>query len=276
MATWLLKTDANLKSQWIRRRGISLLAGQAEVYGYALSATSDGDYVVGGRTDSTGTGDYDGFVVRMDEDGTSIWEQTLGGSKADRIHSIAQTTDSGFIIAGVTQSYGARAEDMWLVKTDPFGFVQWNGIFGGNKNERAFSVIQTHDGGYVAAGFTESYSNGGRDAWLIKTDGSGNLQWRQSFGGKFDDVFLSLRQTRDDGFILAGWTESLGAGGRDGWLVRADSQGVMLWQRSFGGSGQDRFESVRLTREGGYIVAGNSASSITGMPSVWLVKIAPE
>ena len=144
-----------------------------------------------------------------------VWNKTFGGTDPDGASSVQQTSDDGYILAGVTESYGAGNGDLWLVKTDSEGNEQWNRTFGGTDYEWAESVQQTSDGGYILAGDTMSYDTGNGDFWIVKTDSKGNKEWDRTFGGVNVCHAPSVQQTSDSGYILAGCTGSYGAGSGD-------------------------------------------------------------
>ncbi|MEE8618602.1 MAG: hypothetical protein V3S84_00560, partial [Dehalococcoidales bacterium] len=131
-----------------------------------------------------------------------------------------QTTDGGYIIAGTTDSYGAGLEDVYLIKTDASGNKEWEKTIGGGSSDFAYSVQQTTGGGYIIAGATDSYGAGSRDVYLIKTDASGNEEWEKTIGGSSSDFADSVEQTTDGGYIIAGITDSYGAGGGDVYFVK--------------------------------------------------------
>ena len=200
------------------------------------------------------------------------WDKTFGGPDWDEGYSLQKTTDGGYIIAGNTSSYGAGGPDIWLIKTDSGGNEQWNRTFGGPSYDGGNGVQQTADGGYVVVGSTRSYGAGDYDVWLIKTDAGGTREWDTTFGGTGSDDGYSVRQTTDGGYVIAGSTESYGAGDFDAWLIKTDAVGTMQWDKTFGGPGWDEGACVQQTTDGGYIIAGYTGDSYTGDWDVWLIK----
>ena len=205
--------------------------------------------------------------------GAMQWNVTFGGTDVDYVESVQQIIDGGYIVAGFTDSFGAGGYDMWLVKTNSSGGQQWNVTFGGTGADYALSVQQTTDAGYIVAGYTNSSGAGGYDIWLVKTNSSGGQQWNVTFGGSRDDGALSVQQTTDEGYIIAGETNSSGAGGYDIWLVKTNSSGGQQWNVTFGGTGADYALSVQQTTDQGYITAGSTNSSGAGDYDFWLVKV---
>ncbi|MFX0115849.1 MAG: hypothetical protein ACFFB3_14965 [Candidatus Hodarchaeota archaeon] len=236
----------------------------------AMLQTADGGYALAGGTESFGAGNGDFWLVKTDASGQLEWNQTFGGYWEEGASSVLQTADGGYILAGATVSYGAGATDFWLVKTDASGQLAWNQTFGGPEEERASSLLQTADGGYILAGATGNYPDA--DFWLVKTDASGKLAWNQTFGGPEQDGAMSVCQTADGGYVLAGGTDSFGAGNGDIWLVKTDASGQMVWNQTFGGAEQERVSAVRQTADGGYVLSGGTNSYGAGNSDFWLVK----
>lgn len=240
---------------------------------YSVLETSDGGYIIAGQTASSGAGWDDFWLFKVDSQGDEVWRKTYGGPGIERARCVKPTSDGGYILAGRTDSYGEGGADFWLVKTDGEGGEEWNRAYGGPQDDFAFSAQQTLDGGYIIAGYTGSYGEGGVDFWLVKTDERGNVSWSMTYGGVASDVAYSVEQTPDGGYIVAGQTDSCGPGGTNLWLVKTDELGNMTWDRTYGGNEDDRAASILQTSDGGYVVAGSTKSYGEGKWDLWLVKV---
>jgi len=263
----LIKTDASGNIIWSKTFG-----GASAEYFYSVRQTTDGGFIVVGKEGSTRPGDYSTYIVKTDVNGNEQWNKTTGGT-GDGYWSVKQTSDGGYILAGAQQTYDVAL----LVKADASGNQQWSKIFGiPGKLDMFYSVQQTTDGGYVVAGSTQSYGNGSYDAWLVKTDASGNEDWSKTFGGANYDCAHSVQQTIDGGYILAGWKDATtyGTGNAEAWLIKTDAIGIQQWTKTFGGTNYDEALSVQQTTDGGYIVCGDTYSFGTGPNNVWLVKFS--
>ncbi len=201
------------------------------------------------------------------------WSKTFGGNEDDIGYCVQQTSDGGYIIIGETNSFGTGDYDAWLIKTDADGNEEWNKLHGGPDNDGGFSVQETTDGGYIISGFTFSYAVGEYDAWLLKTDSNGDEMWNTTFGGTgFDNAGISF-QTDDGGYIIQGMTDSFGAGGYDGWLIKTDENGTEQWNQTYGGSGHEFTRDLAMTSDGGYTLIGQKLSEgLFPKVVVWLIK----
>lgn len=241
---------------------------------YSVIQTSDGGHAVAGCSNSSGAGDFDFWLVKIDSAGNHLWNKTYGGTGEDCAYSVVQVGGGGYAIAGYTYSYGAGTptySNFWLVMTDSAGNHLWNKTCGGTKDDYAYSIVQTGDGGYAIAGTTYSYGVGFSDFWLVKTDAGGNVQWNQTYGGANADEAYTVVQTGDGGYALAGYTVSFGLNG-DFWLVKTDASGNKLWSTPCGGSSYEYCMSMVQTGDGGYAMVGYTGSSGAGSDDFWLVK----
>jgi hypothetical protein len=248
---FLIKTDAYGNLQWAKAYG-----GASYDYAYSVQQTSDGGYIVAGATDSFGEGWYDIFLIKTDAYGNLQWAKAYGGASYDYAYSVQQTSDGGYILMGGTWSFGAGSFDIFLIKTDENGNIQWAKTYGGTREDYGFSFQQTSDGGYILAGETVSFGAGLSDIFLIKTDANGNVQWAKTYGGTSDDLPRFVRQTSDGGYIVVGETYSFGAGYSDIFLIKTDANGNVQWAKTYGGTDYDLAFSVQQTSDGGYIAAG--------------------
>jgi hypothetical protein len=262
---WLVKTNSSGHLQWSRTYG-----GENEEDALSVVTTSDGGFAIAGSTTSFGAGGSDLWLVKTNSSGHMQWNRTYGGSDVDGASCVVRTSDGGYAIAGMTESYGSGWSDYWLVKTDEEGKMQWNKTYGGASYDMAYSVIETLDGGYALSGHTGSFGAGNSDFWLVKTDSSGVMQWNQTYGGIADDYGSFVVQISNGEYVIAGSTNSFGAGSTDFWLIKTDCLGRVQWNGTYGGADSDEARCLVATLDGWYAVAGGTASYSPGM---WLVKV---
>jgi hypothetical protein len=222
---WLIKIDQEGNELWNRTYG-----GRSEDYGDSVQQTSDGGYIIAGSTSSYGTFNNSTaafWLIKTDEQGTMQWNKTYGGTEYGAAISVELTSDGGYIMDGNKFDLDSHQNDIWLIKTDQFGDEQWNKTYGGILDDYSTQAYQTKDGGYSMIGWTSSYGAGAEDAWMIKTDASGNEQWNKTYGGKSFDTAYAFNQTSDGGYIISGTTASFGTDvyHNDLWLLKTDSQG---------------------------------------------------
>ena len=250
--------------------------GKSGDYARALVQTGDDGYLIAGWTGSYGAGSEDAWLVKTDANGNVQWNKTYGAGSMDEAYALVQTADGGYVLAGLTASYGDGGADCWLLKADAGGNAQWNKTYGGKDSDYASALVQTSDGGYALAGATDSFGAGDYDFWLVKTDANGVEQWNKTYGGAYADQAYALVQTADGGYALAGQTESLGNGQPDFWLVKTDASGNLEWSKNYGGWWNDWANALVQTDDGGFALAGWTAPSYATLQDAWLVKTDAE
>jgi hypothetical protein len=245
--------------------------------GYSVRQTEDGGYIITGVIAYFGTENHDVWLIKTNSSGDTLWTKTYGGSEHEWGYSVQQTNDEGYIITGVTSSFGTGGHDVWLIKTNAAGDTLWTKTFGGIYSDQGYSLQQTKDGEYIITGYTDSFgARGGGDIWLIKTNPSGDTLWTKTYGGNGSDIGCSVQQTMDGGYIITGETSSFGAGGIDVWLIKTTASGDTLWTKTFGGSSYDYGQSVQQTIDEGYIITGLTMSFGAGNHDIWLIKTTPD
>jgi hypothetical protein len=267
---YLIKTNASGDTLWARTCG-----GTDDEWGTSVRQTADGGYIIAGSTRSFGAGGINVYLVRTDAQGDTLWTRTYGGTNDDEGYSVQQTTDSGYVVAGYTCTFGAGKGSVYLVKTNASGDTLWTKTYGGADDDVGYSVQQTIDGGYVIVGYTLSFGAGSGHVYLVTTDASGDTLWTKTYGGTGIDEGHSVQQTSDSGYIIAGSTRSFGQGtptNRNVYLIRTNSSGDTLWTRVYGGLYDEQVETVRQTTDGAYIVAGCTNSFGAGFYDAYLIR----
>jgi hypothetical protein len=277
--------------------------GSANDYGQCMDYTPDGNIIIAGYTHSVdgnitaNHGGFDIWVLKTDLSGNILWQRTYGGSLKEHAYDIKATADSGFIVAGYTESNDGDVSgnhgglDMWVIKLDHDGNPVWQKTYGGTKTDICYVVIPTPDGGYALAGTTYSSNgdftenNGAGDYCIIKIDQTGNIQWQKVFGGSAFDFAHALDLTPDGGYYLSGYARSttndvaFNYGQEDMWILKLDSLGNLVWQKSYGGTGGEGATWLQTTTDGGCILTGITHSTNVdvvennGMHDIWVVKV---
>lgn len=239
--------------------------------GNSVLQTFDGNYIVAGAS-TTGGAEIDFYLVKTDTIGIVLWTKTFGGSNNDWANSIAQMNDGGFIIAGSTQSFGAGGTDIYLIRTNAVGDTLWTKTYGGAADDYGNSVQLTSDGGFIISGWTNSFGAGGSDCYLLKTNSLGNLIWAKTFGGANSDGARAAVETYDGGYIFSGFTKSFGAGMNDAYLAKTDSNGNLLWSKTYGDAGNESINDLQQTSDGGFILTGSSYNLSATNINTYLVR----
>ncbi len=264
---WLVKTNSSGEVEWTHTQG-----GTGSERANDVVERAGGGYAITGETDS-----YVGFqnvhFGAVSAQGELTNFNYFGGSGYDVGHDLESTTDGGFVIAGVTTSYGAGLSDFWLIKINGFGAEQWSQTFGGEAYEICHAVRQVSGGGYALAGSTDGFGAGGQDVWLVRTNASGQILWNRTYGYATEDEAYDIIQTSDGGFALLGHTQNGLNGERDFYFIKTDANGNLEWQQAYGGWGDDYGRSVQQTSDGGYILAGKTLSFGSGSEDMWLVRL---
>ena len=204
-----------------------------------------------------------GLVLAQAPD--SLWHRVYGGASSDYGYSVDLTTDGGFIIAGQTYSFGTGLSDFYLVRTNSSGDTLWHRAYGTAGTDYARAARQTPDGGFIVVGMSDSLDSGDHDVYLVKTDSHGVASWTRRYGTpngveRGNDICLAP----DGGYLIAGMTSSFGHGADDGYLIKTDSHGNLLWQAVYGGTENEYFERMELTSDGGCILVGSTGSATPG------------
>ena len=298
---WIIKLNSSGTLQWQKNIG-----GGGDDKAYSIKQTTDGGYIVVGSSESSdgdvtnNNGKTDFWIVKLDSNGAVQWQESFGGSNDERANSVQQTADGGYIVAGYTSSSDGDVTsnlgqcDCWIIKLDNTGALVWQKTIGGTGNDMTYSIQQTSDGGYIMAGCSSSNNgdvsgnHGFIDFWVVKLTSTGSITWQKSLGGSENELAYAVQQTSDGGYIVCGYTfsndgnvsgKNTDVTSPDTWIVKLNSTGSIVWQKCFGGTSADIATTVQQTSDGGYIMAGSSASTdapVTGnhgAADYWLVKL---
>ncbi len=244
--------------------------------GFAGQQTNDGGYITSGLVTVTST-NYDYLVVKTNANGDTSWTKTYGGIGDDESYALQQTTDGGYIFAGIDSSSGLGNYNVYLVKTNAGGDTLWTKSYGGSGTDFAQAVQQTADGGYIVVGYTSSFGAGNGDVYLLKTDANGNLTWSKTYGGTQGDYGYAVKQTADGGYVVTGITSSFGVTPygnlNDIYLLKINSTGTLTWSKTYGKGGDDWGFGVVQTYDGGYAITGHTQTdSLDTYSELCLIK----
>ncbi len=247
----MIKIDSSGNVKWFKTLG-----NTTDEQAISIIKTNQLEYAILGIAKNFDTQNSDFYLINTDMNGTMNWNKTYGGSKEEVAKSFMQSNDNGYAIVGYTTSYGAGKKDIWLIKTDQNGTMQWNKTYGGIFDDEAYAIIQTIDKGYAIAGYTASYGAGNSDFWLIKTDQNGTMQWNRTYGGPDDDGAQALLQTSDNGYALAGYSEVFLS--YDFYLIKTNNKGFIQGTVNSTDDGDERAFSIIQNEKGNFVLAGYS------------------
>lgn len=294
---WVWKMDANGVQVWQKRLG-----GSGMDLLQKVQVTTDGGYILAGISASAVgfdkkdacKGNTDFWIIKLDINGGELWQKTIGGSGQEKVNSIIQTADGGYIIAGSSNSnktplndsneadpYGKSEDshgnlDFWVVKLHADGSVAWQKTIGGKYVDELKTIVQTTDGGYLLGGYSNSPISGNKtesnigigDYWIVKLNNTGGIQWQKTLGGDKDDILFALTQTQDGGFVIGGVSNSSATNakskgntnGTDIWVVKLNDQGNIAWQETYDYGQYDVVSSIVENPDGSFLMGGYAQS----------------
>lgn len=261
----LVRTDNMGDTLWIKKYGGPLYETARSVI-----VTKDGNYLLAGSSKSfNGSDDSDAYMVKVDNQGDTIWTSVINNGRIDEIEDVVELNDGGFIIVGATYPGVSDYRDLWIVKTDENGDSLWSKVYGGTGTDEANSVCLSNDGNVLACGWTGSYGAGEFDIWLLKIDMDGDTIWTKTYGGSDSENGRSIINTKDGEYAITGYTKSFSQDACDAWLVKIDNSGKVLWNTAIDIFANDMACSVFKTDDGGYVVGGYG---IYSPANCWIVK----
>lgn len=225
----LVRTDSLGDTLWTK-----IFGGPGYDFFNSVEQTSEGGYIATGKIDGGNVSSPNIYLAKFNSDGDTLWTKSYGGIAEENSFVVQQTSDKGYIICGYTRSYGAGGADVYLIRTDSLGDTLWTKTYGGADDDYGGYTLHQATSGFVLTGWTRSFGSGGFDIWLLKTNSNGDTLWTKTYGGLSDDYGRSVQPTPDGGYIIAGETNSFGAGRYDLYLVRTkpDTLGIDESQHS--------------------------------------------
>ncbi|MCC6477430.1 hypothetical protein IT157_10295 [bacterium] len=264
---WAVATDLNGQVVWDKRFG-----GSNIEWCHAVCEANDSEYLLAGYTRSFGAQGADGWVVKVNASGDSVWSARFGGISDDLFTTVIKANDGGYILAGGTTSYGAGAYDFYVVKINSLGSVVWTKTYGGGSTEVCYSACQESNGNLIFAGVTYSFGSGGQDFWVLKTTANGDSIWSRTLGGSYHEQCETVRLSDEGDVIASGYTTSFASGQEDFWLTALSSDGDSLWSKSHGMYNGEVCNSIVPSSDGGYLLAGFTTSIGAGNGDFWILK----
>ena len=249
--------------------------GQYNEDGRWMEQLPDSGFIMVGGTATYSNGQTDFWLVRADAYGNQLWTKSIGGTEFDFANMVKPTpVDNGFIICGLTNSYGGGDNDGWIVKTDVNGNTQWSRTVGDAGLQELEAIVLTSDGGYAAVGVNYTTGTQYYDILLVKLNSAGVKQWQKNIGGQGYEIGNSIQETADHGFILSGQTYSYGLEDGDTYLVKTDSAGNVEWEKSITNKGIQESHYVAIAPDGGYVMIADADSldNALGQTDIWLIK----
>jgi hypothetical protein len=231
---------------------------------YSIQQTSDSGFIFVGNAHQGGyLPDYKDtnniFFQKLSPSGDMVWHKTygaLGFGPPNRIYSIKQTKDDGYVAVGEAHSSGSGGADVLVLKLDSDGDILWQLSIGGSQNDTAFEVWQLPDWGYLVACNSLSFGSGDEDIWILRLSATGEIIWQRSYGDVGNDRAFSMIVTQNNLCVLTGYTHSFGREDMDAWVVVLGLEGKIVWQKTYGGFENDWLEDIFETSDGGYIAGG--------------------
>lgn len=267
---YIIKTDEYGDTLWTRTWG-----GNGRDAFRDVKQTADNGYIAVGPSSGT-FGDKDYFLARFDENGDTLWTKVYGGSGSDWPFGVELTEDDGFMVAGLTGSFGAGNYDVWLMKTDSFGDTLWTRTFGGSADDGGRWIEKGHNGGYIIAGYTKSFGAGAHDVYVIKVDEQGNLEWQRTYGGSLSDISEHICKTSDGNYAIAAYSKTISGDFYDFYYLRIDPLGDTIISRIYGGDSTDEARCLVEANNKDIIMVGRTYSYGAGEGDVYLIRVEGE
>ncbi len=247
--------------------------GSGSEQGKHAIVTNDGNLAIAGFTYSFSSGLADGYVIVVDLTGNVVWGKGLGGSGDERFRGIVQSSSGKYFAIGYTDSYGAGGYDFYLAGFTSSGNLLWTRTVGGTGDDYGQSIVVLNDGSLIGVGYTSSFGAGGEDIFIVKLDTLGNVKWTKTIGGGGNERAWEIITLSDGNLLIVGQSNSYGAGGTDGYVVKIDTSGTILWTRTVGGASNDYLRAGEEKSNGQILLAGWTASFSLGSDDIFLVKL---